>query len=77
MQILCPVHADGPALAGIEPEHIIRHAECLRRVHAAMAARPDQILAKPGMGVDEGFMIVYNEMNRIIALRKAKMGRKS
>ena len=28
-----------------------------------------QILAKPGMGVDEGFMIVYNEMNRILALR--------
>ena len=37
-------------------------------VHAAMAARPDQILAKPGMGVDEGFMIVYNEMSRIQAL---------
>ena len=41
-------------------------------VHCAMATRPDQILAKPGMGVDEGFMIVYNEMNRIIALKKAK-----
>jgi methylaspartate ammonia-lyase len=31
-----------------------------------------QILAKPGMGVDEGYMIVYNEMNRIIAMRKAR-----
>lgn len=41
-------------------------------VHCAMATKPDQILAKPGMGVDEGFMIVYNEMNRILALRKAK-----
>ena len=41
-----------------------------------MATQPDQILAKPGMGVDEGFMIVYNEMNRIIALRKARNGRK-
>ncbi len=41
-------------------------------VHCAMATQPDQILAKPGMGVDEGFMIVYNEMNRIIALKKAK-----
>ena len=40
-------------------------------VHAAMAAKPDQILAKPGMGVDEGFMIVYNEMQRILALRGA------
>ncbi len=41
-------------------------------VHCAMATRPVQILAKPGMGVDEGYMIVYNEMNRIIALRNAK-----
>ncbi len=39
-------------------------------VHVAMATAPDQILAKPGMGVDEGFMIVYNEMQRILALRK-------
>jgi len=37
-------------------------------VHLAMATRPDQILAKPGMGVDEGYMIVNNEMQRIIAL---------
>lgn len=41
-------------------------------VHCAMATKPDQILAKPGMGVDEGFMLVYNEMNRILALRKAR-----
>ena len=45
-------------------------------VHCAMATQPVQILAKPGMGVDEGFMIVYNEMNRIIALRKAKQNSK-
>ena len=41
-------------------------------VHCAMATQPVQILAKPGMGVDEGFMIVHNEMNRILAIRKAK-----
>ena len=41
-------------------------------VHCAMATQPVQILAKPGMGVDEGFMIVFNEMNRIMAVRKAK-----
>ena len=40
-------------------------------VNCAMATQPDQILAKPGRGVDEGYMIAYNEMNRIIALRKA------
>ena len=41
-------------------------------VHCAMATQPVQILAKPGMGVDEGYMIVYNEMNRILAIRSAK-----
>ncbi len=41
-------------------------------VQCAMATQPVQILAKPGMGVDEGFMIVYNEMERILALRRAK-----
>lgn len=45
-------------------------------VQCAMATQPTQILAKPGMGVDEGFMIVYNEMNRILALRKAKQNLK-
>jgi len=44
-------------------------------VHLAMATEPDQILAKPGMGVDEGYMIVYNEMQRILAMRKWKPGR--
>ena len=38
----------------------------------ALATRPCQILAKPGMGVDEGLMIVYNEMNRVLALLKSK-----
>lgn len=38
----------------------------------AVATKPDQILAKPGMGVDEGLMIVYNEMHRVLALLAAK-----
>jgi len=41
-------------------------------VNLAMATQPDQMLAKPGMGVDEGYMIVYNEMQRILAFMKAK-----
>ncbi len=36
-------------------------------VHVALATRPLQMLAKPGMGVDEGYMIVHNEMNRTLA----------
>lgn len=41
-------------------------------VHLALATRPDQMLAKPGMGVDEGYMIVNNEMSRTLAILKRK-----
>lgn len=41
-------------------------------VHAAMASNADQIYNKPGMGVDEGHMIVTNEMNRILAIRNSR-----
>ncbi|WP_297407081.1 methylaspartate ammonia-lyase [uncultured Cetobacterium sp.] len=34
----------------------------------AMACGALQVLAKPGMGVDEGYMIVFNEMGRVEAL---------
>ena len=36
-------------------------------VHIALATQADQILAKPGMGVDEGLMIVSNEISRTLA----------
>lgn len=38
----------------------------------AIACEADQCLAKPGMGVDEGFMIVKNEMERVIALANSR-----
>lgn len=38
----------------------------------AIACKADQMLAKPGMGVDEGFMIVKNEMNRVLARANRK-----
>ncbi len=41
-------------------------------VQIALAARPRQILSKPGMGVDEGLSICTNEMNRTLALLKRK-----
>jgi len=41
-------------------------------VHLAMATKPVQMLAKPGMGVDEGYMVVFNEMQRIRAILAAK-----
>jgi methylaspartate ammonia-lyase len=37
-------------------------------VHVALGAGADQLLAKPGMGVDEGLSIVRNEMARALAL---------
>lgn len=41
-------------------------------VHAAVAARAERLLAKPGMGFDEGLMIVRNEMERILAVLRAR-----
>ena len=41
-------------------------------VHVAMACGADQVLAKPGMGVDEGIMIVRNEMARVQALAASR-----
>jgi methylaspartate ammonia-lyase len=35
--------------------------------HVALATRPNMIMAKPGMGVDEGVTIVQNEMTRTLA----------
>jgi methylaspartate ammonia-lyase len=37
-----------------------------------MACDAIQVLAKPGMGVDEGLMIVGNEMARTAALVSAR-----
>jgi len=36
-------------------------------VHVALATRPDIIMAKPGMGVDEAVSLVQNEMARTLA----------
>jgi methylaspartate ammonia-lyase len=35
--------------------------------HVALATQPDMIMAKPGMGVDEGVTLVRNEMARTLA----------
>ena len=41
-------------------------------VHVALATRPDIIMAKPGMGVDEGVSLVQNEMTRTLAWIQAR-----
>ena len=45
-------------------------------VHVAMAGRPVRMLAKPGMGFDEGMEIVSNEMARTIAILNARKAAK-
>jgi methylaspartate ammonia-lyase len=40
--------------------------------HLAMACGAGQVLAKPGMGVDEGLMIMGNEMARVSAIAAAR-----
>lgn len=65
--LYCKEHEMGAYLGGTCNE-TCRSAEVC--AHIAMATSPVQYLAKPGMGVDEGYMIVYNEMSRILALCK-------
>lgn len=40
--------------------------------HIALATQVEEILAKPGMGVDEGMMLVRNEMRRTLAILRMK-----
>jgi methylaspartate ammonia-lyase len=35
-------------------------------VHVALATRPDILMAKPGMGVDEAISLTQNEMTRTL-----------
>lgn len=44
-------------------------------VHVALATRPAMLLAKPGMGVDEGITIVGNEQSRAVAELRARRDR--
>jgi methylaspartate ammonia-lyase len=41
-------------------------------VHIALATQADLIYNKPGMGVDEGYMIVFNEMQRTLTVLQSR-----
>ena len=43
-------------------------------VHIAVAAQVDMMLAKPGMGVDEGYVIVGNEQLRLLSMLRRRIG---
>ena len=42
--------------------------------HVALATRPDILMAKPGMGVDEAVSLAQNEMARALAVMHAQRG---
>ncbi|MGB9840050.1 methylaspartate ammonia-lyase, partial [Thermovenabulum sp.] len=65
--LYCKKHGIG-AYCGGTCNETDRSAQVLTNI--AIACNADQCLAKPGMGVDEGFMIVYNEMQRVLTLSK-------
>lgn len=65
--LICKKHGVGAYSGGTCNETNVS-AEITTNI--AMAAGADQVLAKPGMGTDEGIMIVNNEMNRVIALTR-------
>ncbi|MBR6271491.1 MAG: methylaspartate ammonia-lyase [Lachnospiraceae bacterium] len=67
--LYCKAHGMG-AYQGGTCNETDRSAQVLTQ--CALATQPAQILAKPGMGVDEGYMIVYNEMQRALAILRAK-----
>ena len=46
-------------------------------VHIAVATQADMMLAKPGMGVDEGISIVGNEQARLLAILRHRASRKA
>jgi len=45
--------------------------------HVALATEAAQVLAKPGMGFDEGFMLVTNEMRRTLARAERERSERS
>ncbi|NLJ69973.1 MAG: methylaspartate ammonia-lyase [Clostridiaceae bacterium] len=67
--LYCKKHGIGAYIGGTCNETDISARICMQ---VAMAVCPDQVLAKPGMGVDEAYMIVFNEMQRILAIRAKK-----
>jgi len=63
--LTCQRHGVGPVLGGTCAETDI---SARATTHIGIATGVTQLLAKPGMGFDEGFSIVTNEMQRALAL---------
>ncbi|SCK10386.1 methylaspartate ammonia-lyase [Variovorax sp. HW608] len=64
----CHQHGVGPVLGGTCAETDL---SARATTNIGVATGVTQMLAKPGMGFDEGFNIVFNEMNRVLRSAKA------
>ncbi len=69
--LLCRAKGVGAYLGGSanETDHSARVS-----AHVALACRPDFMMNKPGQGVDEGLLVLGNEMARTLALVAARRG---
>lgn len=63
--LLCKQSGVGPVIGGTCAE---TDRSARATTHLGIATDVEQMLAKPGMGVDEGLMIVTNEMRRAVRL---------
>jgi methylaspartate ammonia-lyase len=70
--LYCKRHGMGAALGGTANETDQSARIC---THIGLACQPDFMLSKPGLGVDEALMIQRNEMERTLALLRAKRNR--
>lgn len=61
----CQAHGVGAVLGGSCSETV---RSAMTTVHVGVATAVTQMLAKPGMGMDEGLSVVTNEMHRILRL---------
>lgn len=61
----CHRHGVGPVLGGTCAE---TDQSARTTTHIGIATQVSQMLAKPGMGFDEGYTIVLNEMNRALRI---------
>lgn len=68
----CKAHSVGAYIGGscVETDLSARVS-----THVSVATQADMMLAKPGMGVDEGMSIVGNEQNRLLAILRARSAR--
>lgn len=71
---LCRKHGIGVYLGGSCTETDL---SARISVHIAVATQADMMLAKPGMGVDEGYVIVGNEQQRLLSMLRRKIAREA